>query len=234
MTELDLPCIVCPVLYPAGKPRMPQWKPVCESCRVRVRRELGEIPEAYARVADNIEAAQVAAGERVSGSRTPPIPVRLDALNLIGPGSEYVTGLAPIQDQIGDPTPVVALERWVRDWMESGAPGQTVPQLYVASLVGWLLVRLDWALDQHPAIDEFASEMNQLLRTLRGVARSGRDRGERVGHCPAELRDGSACGTRLYVDPYADHIQCGRCSSDWPRIKWLALRAAQDEASEAS
>jgi len=75
---------------------------------------------------------------------------------------------APAGDQIGNVSVAAVLDSWVRDWIDVRAIGERRPIASVSSLYGWLSVRLDWACDEHPAIDEFATE----LRHLRGALRA--------------------------------------------------------------
>jgi len=239
-------CLICPIYHPTGQPRLPHFPPCCDSCRTRARTELAAIPEAYALM----PAAMVPGRghyERVSGGERAGVPLNVSAVDLsmpARPGSRplYARGVLGLDsDQVGDLSIPTTLDTWVRDWADLLRPtigdrdGRVhLPDANVTSMVAWLLTWLDWALDYHPAIDQFCAEVNESLRSLRGVARAGGYHGEKAGKCPAELRDETRCNTQLYVDPYLDRITCSRCSSAWPRVKWLALRAAQDEASEAA
>jgi len=224
-------CCLCPIYHPSGQPRLPHFDPVCDSCRARARAELSDITVAYALLPTALIPVS-RPGEKVSGSRLPPVPLNIDAASLMGPGATHLTGSSSIEDQVGELPTAVLLDQWVADWIDIRDMREHRPAPTVSTLVGWLLARLDWALDEHPAIDEFCEEINHALRVLRAVARANSYRGEKAGKCPAELRDETRCNTQLYVDPYLDRITCSRCGSAWPRVKWLALRAAQDEAEE--
>jgi hypothetical protein len=104
----------------------------------------------------------------------------------------------------------------------------------VTSLVGWLLVRLDWACDEHPAVDDFAAEVRDIAHQVHAAARTGSS-GTKVGRCPAVLRDDSRCGATLRADPYLDRITCPRCSTEWNRNTggWLRLRGEQERLAVA-
>lgn len=267
-------CILCLAYHPSAQPRLPHFPPACNGCRERLRAELTDLVDAYAQ----LPAALVPGkghGQRVSGSRVPPVPVDVDVVDLGGrrritaatdsliplvvaepvdsvaladAGFVHLARIAevenwsdrrPVRDENGKPVMVPAndqvghlptateLDWWVRDW--AGRLGHHLPNPNVTTMVGWLLNRLDDAIDHHPAIDEFAADIHRLLRTLRGVARSAQYRGDKVGRCPMLLRDDTYCATQLYADPYLDRITCSRCGTSWDRVKWLALRAAQDE-----
>lgn len=221
-------CVVCPVFRPAAKPRLPDFPPVCDGCRDRVRSELSEIPDLYALIPGELEPTSTA-GAKVSGTKAAPLPVRLDALNLLvgaTGGDGVVEDLD--RDQVGAIPPVVVLDQWARDWADTR--GDHYPAPTITRLTDWLLDRLPWALDNHPAIDEFAREINQTLRSIKGVVQSTKT-GEPVGRCPSKLNDDSRCNTRLFADPYLDLISCGRCGTSWTRSGqgWIHLRALQQQ-----
>lgn len=224
-------CVVCPVFRPAAKPRLPDFPPVCDGCRERVRSELSEIPDLYALIPGELEPTSTA-GAKVSGTKAAPLPVRLDALNLLV-GATGGDGVIedPDRDQVGAIPPVVVLDQWARDWIEYGwCRGEHLPPPTVASLASWMLVRLNDALDHHSAIDEFARELNKALRDIRAVVQTKKT-GEPVGRCPSKLNDDSRCNTRLFADPYLDLISCGRCGTSWTRSGqgWIHLRALQQQ-----
>lgn len=85
--------------------------------------------------------------------------------------------------------------------------------LTVESLVQYLDRNLDWAADEHPAIDEFASELRSQVKALRAVNGTGAGKPERMTlPCPtcdqrALVRDGGdihcrACGRILRQAEY--------------------------------
>ena len=220
-------CVLCPVFRPVDKPRLPRFMPCCDSCRTRLRVELAEIPDLYALIPDHLE-PETGTGVKVSGTRTPPLPLRLDPLNLLvaGPKRQPVHDL--FHDQYGPQPPLVVLDLWVAEWIDTRGQGERQPVPTITTLTGWLLNRLDWALDNHPAVDEFARETHQTLKAIRSVTQSHRT-GASVGTCPSMLRDDTRCDAKLYADPYVDSIACGRCGSTWTRRDsgWLHLAAMQ-------
>jgi hypothetical protein len=219
-------CVTCAVYRPTQQPRLPNNPHVCDSDRRRLAAELADIPTLHAQLRDHLEPG-TGTGVRVSGTRTPPLPVRLDALNLLIAGPVGVTA-DPNLDQCGAIPPLVVLDLWVRDWIDVRDRAEHQPIPTVAVLAAWLAVRVEWACDQHPAVDEFAREISQTVRAIRGVIQS-RHTGEPVGRCPMRLRDDSRCDTRLRADPYIDRIVCPRCGTEWDRRLqgWIRLRAEQ-------
>lgn len=145
---------------------------------------------------------------RVSGSSTPPVPIRIDPTDLLGaarhgsrgPHARGVLGLD--DDQVGHLPAATVLDTWVRDWAAKRAEHLPVPTVTV--LCGWLLDRLDWACDRHPAVDEFVAELRALCGAL--LAACGRT-DPRPEPLPAPCPD---CGLlTLWRDVDAERIVCG-------------------------
>jgi hypothetical protein len=118
--------------------------------------------------------AGVSNAPRVSGTSEGRVPARLTVVDLSlparGEGIYDPTGMqGRWQDQIGHVSVASVLDLWVRDWRELRDRGERLPEPTVAGLCVWLGNRLDWACDQHPAVDEFASEIRTLAATLVGV-----------------------------------------------------------------
>jgi hypothetical protein len=117
-------------------------------------------------------------GAHVSGSRDAPVPVTLDHVDLTAPARVpnpvrgpgwYPRSLWP-EDQVGHQPVATRLDQWVRDWRTyPSCPGDMLPTPSVPVLVGWLTVRLGWACDRHPAVDEFAGEMRAIRSVLRTI-----------------------------------------------------------------
>lgn len=189
-------CITCPQLR-QGEPRVYERAHVCEGCRSRLRTLLAELVEYYALV--ELEKGS-AVGSRVSGSRTPPLPLALTPLDLTLPPH-----LAAVHDdhhdQVGEVSAPTILESWARDWQTY--QWALLPPPTVVSLSAWLITRLEWACDNHPAVDDFAAELHQLVRALRPAAP------------PVEQKVGVPCRdcemVALYRWAGSDYVECGNC-----------------------
>lgn len=217
-------CVIC-------TRRPPEWSLCCAGCTQRMRHNLLALVDEYA-LLDARPGAST--GQRVSGTRTAPLPLRLDVLNLVGPGSATVTD--PHADQTGDLPTLVWLEQWVDDWRDVRGQGEHRPDPIITGLVSWLLRRLDWAADEHPAIDEFARELGKQLGALRAANRTDEPKPERqeVGLCPQLLDHGQVCGTTLYRYPRLSNIVCDGCGGEWrqgPQWLWLAKLIRGEESA---
>lgn len=227
MTDERL-CIVCPALHPQGQPRHPRTMPVCDGCRAAVLRDLTGLPDGYAQLRGVLAPGQAGKGRGAPGFGSR-MPANLGALDLLGPGAPLLSEIGWAETQLGHLPPLVLLDQWAANWVELRDMGESQPNATVVELVAWLVNRLDWALDNHPAVDEFAGDMSVLARSLRIVGQRDEPLGEFAGRCPMVMRDKQRCGTRLYVDPYVDQISCRRCGSTWDRRKgeWVKLRGQQ-------
>jgi hypothetical protein len=192
-------------------------------CRQAVDDRLRQIPGLYRLLAAVLEPGS-ATTARVSGSRTPPIPARVEPLSLRGRG-----GIIAI------------LATWETDWRERrGLPPVParagVEQLLtgdqaVDDVSAFLRAHLDWAIDHHPAVDAFAGEVREIVDSCYQAVGARNDL-MRVGRCPTVDDDSeTTCGQILYADPYAHTIRCTRCNADWPRARWLILGQTLAETS---
>jgi hypothetical protein len=89
-------------------------------------------------------------------NRTPPQgPIRLDRL------------AANAEDQIGHLPVRVTLGTWIRDWADRRNVGEHGDlDGGIGSMCVWLANRTGWACDNHPAVDEYAAELQHLRGLL--------------------------------------------------------------------
>lgn len=155
-------CCVCPQLR-HGEPRIYERANVCEGHRAQLRSILAEIVELYVKLDPR---KPTTGGQRVSGSRTPPLPFVVDTVDLrLPPNVRTVHDAAG--DQVGEISIATRLESWARDWQTHD--WATLPPPTVSGLARWLLIRVDDICDRHPAVDEFAADLRDQLRILRRV-----------------------------------------------------------------
>lgn len=204
-------CVCCDVLRrlkPDQKPRVPSVPQVCDGCRSRLSDELSAIPAALGEVYDHLVPGRGVGERRTNGYESKP-PINLHAWSLILPGRE---------------TPLALLEFWAQDW--AGERSERLPEDNVTVIVAWMTNRLDWACNLHRAIDEYARDIRAVTNWLRPY--QPKATGQAAGKCPRKPSD-RRCGSDLFVDPYQDIINCGRCGASWDRKQgeWTHLRAQQ-------
>jgi hypothetical protein len=178
-----------------------------QRCADRLRTDLADIPGLYALMGAVLAPGTAAAGAHVSGTRTAPLPVRLEPLSLRAKGGM-----------------VTMMASWEVDWRETRgmSPAERgSSERDLAAIVLWLRAHLPWAVESHPAVDEFASELRDILHACRAAA-GLLPRVMRIGDCPADV-DGQACGAALYADPQGERIRCRKCGTTWWRGQWMLL-----------
>jgi hypothetical protein len=178
-----------------------------QRCADRLRTDLTELPGLYALMGAVLAPGTAGGGARVSGTRTAPLPVRLEPLSLRARG-----GIITI------------LATWEVDWRD--LRGLTDAQRGIgardlSAIVLWLRAHLPWAIENHAAVDEFAAEVRDIGRQCRAAAGLLPNM-MRIGCCPALIGD-EACGAALHADPQAEEIRCRRCRTSWPRARWMLL-----------
>jgi hypothetical protein len=162
--------------------------------------------------------------------------VAVDALDLSLPsrGAEAVRD--PHGDQTGHQPVAVVLDLWVRDWQETRARREGLPVPTVPELVRWLRHWLEWACDEHPAVDEFAAEVRETLAALRGVLRLVEPTPE---HCEGVECD--RCDMRLLYrrgdgtgDVECHNVDCRRVFRADEYADWVSRLAAYERAVSAA
>lgn len=162
------------------------------------------------------------AAAKVSGSREAPLPLSVDLLDLTAPARNGSVIVRRDPNQIGHLAVSTELDVWVRDWRETRAMGEHPPAATVDDLVGWLVVRLDWACEHHAAIDEFAADIHRLRKAMRRVLR--------LDTVTRERCEGVACKScdRMALWRENGLVSCGYCGlhySDKEYRDWVKLDA---------
>ncbi|MCP3820096.1 hypothetical protein NLX86_18945 [Streptomyces sp. A3M-1-3] len=181
----------------------------CRICTSRIDRDLAAIAGTdglYAQLDDVLASGSGNGGLAVSGSRTAPLPLRLDILNAM-------TEAGPI---------LAPLETWVRDWESYGhadlCEAGTL-QKRADHAVGTLRFNLEWAVRQHAAIDEFAREISHIVRTCR--AQIGGEKG------PRRIPVTCACGSVILTTIDTRGETCPGCSAQYGHTEALSLPLAE-------
>ena len=188
---------------------------LCYACWTRLRSQLCALP-AVAGWLHVFLAAGGAAGERVSGSREDPIPLRVDILDLIGPvapnPSLPVIAEARVggSDQAGDPSILDELRAWAEQ-VEAETGEAWEDRRTVTGAVTYLTGRLSWIVEQ-PWVDEFDARIRDLST-----------RAHRVAPWRAEIRRDptpcETCGRRAIVIHLAEgHSRCEKRAGGCGRV----------------
>lgn len=195
---------------------------VCRPCEDATAKRISELPALFARLDTTAMLMRGArrAGGGTSGSKTPPVPPRLEVLSLVGPGG-VAARLSAIEDAWRS-----ALGWTVAPWR--GSPAQAVPHL-----AGFLANNLLWACSSYESVGQDIDELRKLHAECAALT-SGEKRPGRVqiGLCPSPVGDGY-CGAQLTASTGSHRVHCGTCGARWETLgEWRDLRAAQDAVAE--
>lgn len=185
----------------------------CRPCTDRVDRDLRALAGAdglYARLTGSLHPGSSSGGPVVSGSRTAPLPVRLEPLSLAARGGV-----------------VTILQTWLIDWHD--LLGYRHPrwdgdlQQQCDQVVHRLRVLLPWAAEAHGAFDEFAREVGQLRRHCE-AATGGEKPARRFGVV-------CTCGATLRITIESPAMRCDNCLTQYDREGLFHLPLAERRAA---
>jgi hypothetical protein len=185
----------------------------CRLCQDRVDQALRQLPGPdglYARLATRLTPGSGGGIGPVSGSRTAPLPLRLEPLSLMARGGV-----------------VTVLQAWQVDWHEllgwRHPRWQGGLQQQLDDVVKALRGNLDWAASSHPAVGDFAQEVTALVRQCeRQITGERAERRVSVA-CP--------CGTTLRVTVSTPGARCRGCGTQYARSDVLELPIAEQAAA---
>jgi hypothetical protein len=227
-------CAVCGWVSRDGV-ELPGW---CERCRGRTAADVADLPEFYRALAAVMTPGAAGEQQRVGGSRTPPLPFRVDVANLRGPAT---AGELPGGDNGGPLSigTVLAVARilvretcGLPDESYSGIPdtGRQVDR-DARFLIAWLPRYAEYVADP----EELAALVEQ-IHDARQRAWHALGYGAHkvfLGPCPyvdPYEKTGRACGRELWIDPVmADSVTCRDCGTRWDRRYFLWLRRVGEE-----
>ena len=185
----------------------------CRPCTERTDlnlRALAGVDGLYARLSASLHPGSGSGGPAVSGSRTAPLPLRLDPLSLAARGGV-----------------VTILQTWLIDWHET--LGYSYPrwdgdlQQQCDQVVNRLRILLPWAAEEHGAFDEFAREVGQLRRQCETATG-----GERA---PRRFGVTCTCGATLKITIESPGKRCDTCGAQYDRQALFDLQLAERRAA---
>ena len=192
----------------------------CIRCQGATRRDLLDIADMYALLPAELQGRAGAAtppepNGHIHGDDTP-MPGG-DIMVMLGPGSTRHHGEPANDDSI-----IGAIGRWVTDWRITFDDHTTEHPTTVADCADYLARRLTHAAQNHPAFNEFASDLHKLKQAMEAALRAGPQRspvpcltcGQRALERPEPRDDG-----RRF------EWQCGRCHRNYTQEEfWMAVR----------
>ena len=192
---------------------------VCRPCEDRTATRITELPALFRQL--DTTAALMRGARRIgggsAGSKTPPIPPRLEVLALVGPGG-VAARLSAIEDSWRQ-----ALGWTVAPWR--GSPTQAIPPL-----VTFLVNNLPWACDAYESVGQDIEEIRKLHAECTGIVNDKPKYGNvKIGLCPVVIED-RLCAEQLYASARSFKTACSTCRARWEgEEEWRQLRAAQEQ-----
>ncbi|MEU5772698.1 hypothetical protein ABZ819_05255 [Streptomyces venezuelae] len=155
-------------------------------------------------------------GGGTSGSKTPPIPPRLEVLALVGPGG-VAARLSAIEDAWRQ-----TLGWTIAPWC--GSPAQAVPHQ-----VEFLANNLLWACSSYEEVGQDIVELRKLHGECSAIVNDKPRHGSvKIGLCPVAI-EGRLCAEQLHASARSFKTACPTCRSSWEGDQeWRELRAAQE------
>jgi hypothetical protein len=150
--------------------------------------------------------------ERVGGSKTPPIPVRLETLHLRSGGISK-----PLMEHEAQ---VRIEQRHTRITFR----GQEFNRITLTCK--YLTAQGQWIFEHYADAPELAKTINEISKRINAVLGFKSDL-MTIGTCPSQDEDGQECGANLQINPstltsFGD-IKCRSCGAVWPSEKWRLL-----------
>jgi hypothetical protein len=184
---------------------------------VRARQRLHEAPGliAYVRTLIVPASAQQSDGQPRGGSKEPPAPLRVDAVDEADSVyAQLLNWVAYWSEQLQIPAPVTATYAWSNDREVQGFRAGVTPEGaagLVQNLGTWLMLHQD-AIERHEQAGEYFDDVAQLVRDLRGkfprVSRGMRP----VSPRPCPVCDEPAMGAEWHSDELTDFtLTCAHC-----------------------
>ena len=203
---------------------------VCHPCEAKKAKRLAELPDLFRKL-DTL--AVLSKGARTasigsSGSRTAPIPPRLDALALVGPGG-VAAELQAIEDAWR-----IALGRAIAprsDGVRLFASWRSHPATAVPEHATFLRFNLQRACERYESIGQDIETLRRLHAKCKAVIeRKPKTGNVKIGLCPEPL-EGGRCFEQLFATTRSFQTTCGNCGTSWTgETEWRKLRAAQNLA----
>lgn len=184
---------------------------ICDLCWSYAVSQLKTFPEKYNALEEELLPAR-GYGQRVSGTRTPPLPVRLEALYLRSGGMSRILMYHE------------ATIRKIQKHTIITFRGEEIHR--ITKTVEYLSSHEEWIIKNYSDVDNLTKHILSINNSVKYVL------GERsdeitLGTCPTLMEDGQSCGALLRVnikiiETYGD-ITCRRCKTTWTSEYWRHL-----------
>ncbi|TGB13876.1 hypothetical protein [Streptomyces sp. MZ04] len=201
----------------------------CRPCEDKTATRLTELPALFRQL--DTTAALMRGARRIggggSGTKNPPIPPRLEVLDLVAPGGGVAARLRAIEDSW----------RTALDWeIAPDSDGNRIfaswrinPAEAVKRHTKFLADNLLWACGGYESVGHDVETIRKLHAECTAIVNDERKPGRvKIGLCPVQLDDG-LCREQLTASAASHRVRCSGCGSGWETLgEWRQLRAAQE------
>jgi hypothetical protein len=173
--------------------------------------KIKSFPSRYNQLEDEMLPTQ-GYGERVGGSKTPPIPVRIETLHLR-------TG--------GISKPLTAHEKVIRvEQKHTKITFRGEEHNRIEITCKYLTAQQEWIFSTYQDVAQLAADVDSINKQINTVLGYRSDL-MTIGTCPSVDEKGETCGNKLQVNPttltsFGD-IKCRACGTIWSSEKWRLL-----------
>lgn len=203
---------------------------VCWPCEERTRERLTKLRGLFTQLnkTDMLMKGSSRTNAPTSGTRTAPVPLRLDVLNLTGPGG-IATRLQAIEDSwrkaFGR-----RIELGVTDGLRVYPSWRANPAHTIPGHIAFLAINLQKACEEYESIGQDINTIRVLHAECTAPVENKPRTGQvKIGLCPVRGENGP-CATQLTATTRSFTTQCPTCGTTWEgRDEWQNLRHAQDQ-----
>lgn len=173
--------------------------------------KLADFPAKYRQLGNEMLPSQ-GHGERVGGSKTPPIPVRLETLHLR-------TG--------GISKPLMAHERVIRiEQKHTRITFRGEEHHRIELTCKYLTAQTEYIFKHYSDTAKLAQDIDAINKQINAVLGYRSDL-LTIGTCPSVDDKGETCGNKLQINPVTltnfGDIKCRACGTVWSSEKWRLL-----------
>ena len=184
---------------------------VCMNCWQYALSQLKKFPDKY----NELEAELLPSkgyGERVAGTKTPPLPVRLETLYLRTGGISHNLMLHEAQIRI------------IQKHTKITWRGEEIHR--ITKTCEYLTTHEKWIYENYEDIDQLTKDIQDIAGKINFVLGQKSDE-ITIGTCPSQNENGEICGAILRINPnilltFAD-IKCRACDTVWKSDQWRLL-----------
>ena len=185
-------------------------RPICESCWNFAVEQLKVFSKRYHELEDELLPSNGAQGERVSGSKTPPLPLRIETLHLR-------TG--------GISTPLIKHEiemRKTRQETRITWRGEEINRITMTC--EYHIKREQWSFTEYGDVADLATTIISISNKINFVL-GNKSEDIVIGSCPTIDEAGKPCNAKLKVNPQmrTTTITCRVCDTTWDSTQWRLL-----------